>query len=381
MNNSKPKMIILADIGSLKITCNGFKQIVKNLESRFDIATCKFYSYVAKRNRDYNEYISANGFATSLPSDSRRRNKLDSRQVIDAADIAALGNIDAVGFITGEGDILPVLDLLKSKGIEVYDINVQPGKYEYAYNDEIPAFTVEAEATDTSARIQSLKSMMVDFSSLPATGKFTKTYAIRNTSLDSSTYGSYLTNVAAGTYKISLTSTTDAMVTLISDNGAEYKDLITSSDITEARFEVEDGVNYMLVFHSATTGGTSGTSIEFTVEEVEEYAIAPGEVLDIGTIYGGAAVGGVPTGDTLTVNVAADTPAGTYKIKLIGQNALITQANFEFIINGVTYVANLDMTGGPGKSVTVEVKGGDVITIISRNISDYNAVKLSMTAV
>ena len=157
--------------------------------------------------------------------------------------------------------------------------------------------------------------------------------------------------------------------------------MITSSDITEARFEVEDGVNYMLVFHSATTGGTSGTSIEFTVEEVEEYAIAPGEVLDIGTIYGGAAVGGVPTGDTLTVNVAADTPAGTYKIKLIGQNALITQANFEFIINGVTYVANLDMTGGPGKSVTVEVKGGDVITIISRNISDYNAVKLSMTAV
>ena len=137
MNNSKPKMIILADIGSLKITCNGFKQIVKNLESRFDIATCKFYSYVAKRNRDYNEYISANGFATSLPSDSRRRNKLDSRQVIDAADIAALGNIDAVGFITGEGDILPVLDLLKSKGIEVYDINVQPGKYDYAYTDFI----------------------------------------------------------------------------------------------------------------------------------------------------------------------------------------------------------------------------------------------------
>lgn len=130
---NKPKMIILADIGSLKVTCNGFKQIVKNLEAKFEVVTCKFYSYVAKRNRDYNEYISANGFATSLPSASRRRNKLDSRQVIDAADIAAVGNIDAVGMITGEGDILPVIDLLKTKGIDVYDINVVEGKYAYAY--------------------------------------------------------------------------------------------------------------------------------------------------------------------------------------------------------------------------------------------------------
>ena len=136
---NKPKMIILADIGSLKVTCNGFKQIVKNLEAKFEVVTCKFYSYVAKRNRDYNEYISANGFATSLPSASRRRNKLDCRQVIDAADIAAVGNIDAVGMITGEGDILPVIDLLKTKGIDVYDINVVEGKYAYAYTGFAPA--------------------------------------------------------------------------------------------------------------------------------------------------------------------------------------------------------------------------------------------------
>ena len=130
---NKPKMIILADIGSLKVTCVGFQQIVKNLEAKFEVVSCKFYSYVAKRNRDYNEYIAANGFETSLPSASRRRNKLDCRQVIDAADIAAMGNIDAVGLITGEGDILPVINLLKNKGIDVYDINVDENKYSYAY--------------------------------------------------------------------------------------------------------------------------------------------------------------------------------------------------------------------------------------------------------
>ena len=130
---NKPKMIILADIASLRVTCAGFKKIVQNLEAKFEVVTCKFYSYVAKRNRDFNEYISANGYETSLPSASRRRNKLDCRQVIDAADIAAAHSIDAVGLIVGEGDILPVINLLKGTGIDGYEINVAETKYSYAY--------------------------------------------------------------------------------------------------------------------------------------------------------------------------------------------------------------------------------------------------------
>ena len=130
---NKPKMIVLADIAALKVSCVGFQQIIKNLETKFDVVSCKFYGYVAKRNRDYNEYIAANGFETSLPSASRRRNKLDSRQVIDSADVAAVGKIDAVGLIVGEGDILPVVNMFSSKGIDTYDININEGKYTYAY--------------------------------------------------------------------------------------------------------------------------------------------------------------------------------------------------------------------------------------------------------
>ncbi|MBQ4073500.1 MAG: NYN domain-containing protein [Clostridia bacterium] len=130
---NKPKMIVLADIASLRVTCNGFKQIVKNLEAKYEIVTCKFYSYVAKRNRDFNEYIAANGYETNLPSASRRRNKLDTRQVMEAVNIANAAKVDAVALITGEGDILPVVDLLKSKGIDCYDVNVYEGKYTYAY--------------------------------------------------------------------------------------------------------------------------------------------------------------------------------------------------------------------------------------------------------
>jgi hypothetical protein len=136
---NKPKMIILADIGSLRVTCIGFQQIVASLQDRFDVVACKFYSYVAKRNRDYNEYIAANGFDTSLPSASRRRNKLDSRQVMDAAEIAKSGtSIGAIAMITGEGDILPVVNLLKQKGIDIYDVNVKAGKYTDIYSGFIP---------------------------------------------------------------------------------------------------------------------------------------------------------------------------------------------------------------------------------------------------
>lgn len=135
---NKPKMIVLADIASLKVSCKGFQSVVANLESRYDVITCKFYSYVAKRNRDFNEYIAANSYDTSLPSASRRRNKLDSRQIIDAADIAASGKIDAVALMVGEGDILPVIDLLKGKGIDVIELNVQETKYTYAYTSFFP---------------------------------------------------------------------------------------------------------------------------------------------------------------------------------------------------------------------------------------------------
>ncbi|MDR0696740.1 MAG: NYN domain-containing protein [Christensenellaceae bacterium] len=139
MSQTKPKMVILADIASLRITCVGFQALVEEISKDFDVVACKFYSYVAKRNRDYNEYIANHAFDTFLPSASRRRNKLDSRQIISAVEIANSISanavaVNAVGLITGEGDILPVLNLLKSKGIDVYDINTAEGKYKDMYN-------------------------------------------------------------------------------------------------------------------------------------------------------------------------------------------------------------------------------------------------------
>jgi hypothetical protein len=132
-------MVILADIGSLRIACVGFQALVNEISNDFDVVACKFYSYVAKRNRDYNEYIAKYAYDTFLPSASRKRNRLDSRQIISAVEIANSVSansvsVNAVGLITGEGDILPILNLLKSKGLAVYDINTEPGKFNDIYS-------------------------------------------------------------------------------------------------------------------------------------------------------------------------------------------------------------------------------------------------------
>ena len=54
---------------------------------------------------------------------------------------------------------------------------------------------------------------------------------------------------------------------------------------------------------------------------------------------------------------------------------------FTFTVNGVDYKTAIDMVGGMGVSVTVELKGGDEFTITSNNIEDAPNLKLTMTAV
>lgn len=125
----KPKIAILMDLASLRISCEGFQKLMNKLEEQFNVVSVKFYSYVAKRNRDFNEYIAAKGYDAVTPIASRRRNRLDTRQIIDGTIIGMTSSVDAVGFTVGQGDILPIVSFLKLKGKDVYDINVAEGEY------------------------------------------------------------------------------------------------------------------------------------------------------------------------------------------------------------------------------------------------------------
>lgn len=130
---NKPKIVLLIDLASLKISCEGFKKLIAEIEQKFEVSGVKFYGYVAKRNRDFNEYTDAKGYYKETAFASRRRNKLDSHQIIEATLLGESSTVDAVGFATGEGDILPIVSHLKLKGKDVYDINVEEGTYTNAF--------------------------------------------------------------------------------------------------------------------------------------------------------------------------------------------------------------------------------------------------------
>ncbi len=247
-------------------------------------------------------------------------------------------------------------------------------QYELADNKyDVPAFVVESTAT--SERIQSPNSMMIDVSSLPASVTFSSRYLSGNTSMDAARYGVYIKNAVAGTYKLALPADLDLIVTLIGSDGT-VTDLITTAGQTEAKFELAEGVHYMLVPHSAVTR----VNTTLTIEESKEIVISPSQTVEIGSFGGSAGSGSDVQGDVVTVKVAEDTPAGTYKLKLSGYGG-ITRMYFTFTVNGVDYKTAIDMVGGMGVSVTVELKGGDEFTITSNNIEDAPNLKLTMTAV
>lgn len=135
---NKPKIALLIDLASLRVSCEGFKKLAEDIEKTYDIVSVKFYGYVAKRNRDFNEYIAAKGYDAVTPIASRRRNKLDTRQIIDATLIGMGSTIDAVAFAVGDGDILPILSFLKLKGMDVIDIDVVESPYIAAFNGFVP---------------------------------------------------------------------------------------------------------------------------------------------------------------------------------------------------------------------------------------------------
>ena len=152
---SKPKIALLIDLGSLKVSCEGYQKLAAEIERDYEIAFVKFYSYVAKRNRDFNEFIAAKGYDAVTPVASKKRNRLDSRQIIDGTKIANGSSVNAVAIAFGEGDILPIVTELKQSGKDVLEIAVEKGAYNTAFNGFIPvdvAYLREGYAAPTTKR-------------------------------------------------------------------------------------------------------------------------------------------------------------------------------------------------------------------------------------
>ena len=208
-------------------------------------------------------------------------------------------------------------------------------------------------------------------SSGSASGSFSRTYLTRNgQSLDEASYGIAITGYTDGWYKFTITSSFDATATLIGSDGS-VKDIIVSSDSLEALFEVSTDNYYMIVLHSASTA----SNVTYTLEETEVPTVSLEESAALPTMAGGnfmVSKASESGGGEAVVLVDQSVVEGEYYIFIdssavaqIGRNN-----RFAVIINGVEYETYLNMstrritiTG----DVSVTLKGGDLITIISAN--------------
>ena len=205
-------------------------------------------------------------------------------------------------------------------------------------------------------------------------GKFLKTYLSRNTSIVDSGYVISLLNVEAGWYKLGLDLEGIDLTASISDPDGNITDVITSSDNYEALFEAKKSGIYVLIFHSAS----ASQDINFTIERTEIPTISLSEPCIIGTIAGGNVSGG-GIGRSISVLVAEDVVEGNYNVVLFG-TVQVGRGYFDFIVNGEKISSKNGMINVNGRNqiaayAEINVKGGDIIEIISMNLQSIANVQ------
>ena len=102
------KIVVLADIESVRVPFTSFEKALKEVSKYGDVAGCKFYGYSAKRTKDYADFIADNNYDALSSLAGKRKGKLDLRQVIDATRLAENRQIDGIFLLYGKGNIKPL---------------------------------------------------------------------------------------------------------------------------------------------------------------------------------------------------------------------------------------------------------------------------------
>ena len=215
--------------------------------------------------------------------------------------------------------------------------------------------------------------MSIDLSSLPANQTFARNTLQYNRTINSARYGALIKNTTPGKYKLIINSSgSDIVATLISTDG-ESIDLI-SSNVTEAIFEIKDGVDYMLVFISNIR---QNVDIEYSIEASETPKISLTENYVIANIAGGNVYAG-EAGGSVVVQIADDVVAGDYIIELSGNNLLGRNYDFTFAVNDGEEISGKLIMRPLSIQANVTVKPGDTITITSKNLVDMSSITVSL---
>lgn len=113
------QIALFIDIDNAKVSLPVFKDILEQLRKVGKIAYCKVYGYNERKHMKFDELLERYGFdsAPTMRYKKRAKSQLDTRIIIDSVNMFHVKPfINAYCFVTGEGDLVPLLSFLRAGG-------------------------------------------------------------------------------------------------------------------------------------------------------------------------------------------------------------------------------------------------------------------------
>ena len=110
---------LFIDIDNAKVSLPVFNDIVQQLRNRGKLSYVKVYGFNERKHIRFGEVIEENGFETAptMRFKKRAKSQLDTRIFIDAVKLFYTSkHIDEYCFVTGVGDLVPLLSFLRAGG-------------------------------------------------------------------------------------------------------------------------------------------------------------------------------------------------------------------------------------------------------------------------
>lgn len=113
------QIALFIDIDNAKVSLPVFKDILEQVKKVGKLSYCKVYGFNERKHMRFDEIIEKYGF-DSVPTmrfKKRSKSQLDTRIIIDAVNIFHTRPfINGYCFVTGEGDLVPLLSFLRAGG-------------------------------------------------------------------------------------------------------------------------------------------------------------------------------------------------------------------------------------------------------------------------
>lgn len=137
MNN----IALFIDIDNAKVTLPVFESIIRALRARGRLSWVKVFGFNERKHIKFGDLIEENGFesAPTMRFKKRAKSQLDTRIFVDGVRLYYTAeHIDEYCFVTGMGDLVPLLSFLRAGGVTLTTVKTdEPTGNDHMFDEMI----------------------------------------------------------------------------------------------------------------------------------------------------------------------------------------------------------------------------------------------------